>query len=357
MSSSGFVRVLFLSDTHLGEDLPQRRTTVERRRRWTEFFDNFDRALEPALDGRADLVVHGGDVFFRSRVKAGLVRMVLERIEAVVERGVPVAVVPGNHERSSMPFPLFWQMEGIYLFEKPTTHRLHIGGLSVALSGFPYSRAVMPEVFPSLVESTGWRSTPADARLLCLHQAVEGAVVGPSDYVFRRGGDVIPGKLIPEGFAAVLSGHIHREQVLTRDLAGMPIASPVIYAGSTERTSFAEKNEQKGYYVIDLAPTGSGTGRIRSKRFAHLATRPMIDLSLPADTGSYDALAQDLCRALSGLDPHAIVRITLEGPACETAGRALRAGVLRRLAPSTMNVSLRSRSLSSRSEGSGQIAG
>ena len=44
----------------------------------------------------------GGDVFFRSRVGPGPVCMVLERLQPVLDRGVPVIVVPVNHERSVM---------------------------------------------------------------------------------------------------------------------------------------------------------------------------------------------------------------------------------------------------------------
>ncbi len=59
--SSAVARVLFVSDTHLGFDLPAR-PRVERRRRGPDFFANFERALAPALRGEADLVVHGGDL-------------------------------------------------------------------------------------------------------------------------------------------------------------------------------------------------------------------------------------------------------------------------------------------------------
>lgn len=40
-------RILFVSDTHLGFDLP-RKPRIARRRRGPDFFDNFNRALEPA---------------------------------------------------------------------------------------------------------------------------------------------------------------------------------------------------------------------------------------------------------------------------------------------------------------------
>ncbi len=71
----------------------------------TTSFANFDRALQPALDGEMDAVVHGGDLYYRSRVPAALVERVMGALIRVAERGVPVFIVPGNHERSRLPQP------------------------------------------------------------------------------------------------------------------------------------------------------------------------------------------------------------------------------------------------------------
>jgi DNA repair exonuclease SbcCD nuclease subunit len=56
----GIIRIPFLADTHLGFDLPFR-LRIQRHRRGPEFFANFERTLMPALQGRVDCVVHGGD--------------------------------------------------------------------------------------------------------------------------------------------------------------------------------------------------------------------------------------------------------------------------------------------------------
>ena len=63
--ASSRLRVLLLADTHLGLDLPLR-PRVDRRRRGPDFFANTARALEPALRGEVGLVVHGGDLLYRS---------------------------------------------------------------------------------------------------------------------------------------------------------------------------------------------------------------------------------------------------------------------------------------------------
>jgi 3',5'-cyclic AMP phosphodiesterase CpdA len=57
------VRVLFVSDTHIGLDWPTRPRVV-RHRRGDDFFQNFERALEPARTGAVDVVVHGGDLLY-----------------------------------------------------------------------------------------------------------------------------------------------------------------------------------------------------------------------------------------------------------------------------------------------------
>jgi DNA repair protein SbcD/Mre11 len=250
------VRLLFLSDTHLGVDLPAR-PRVEKPRRGDDFFESFERALAPALRGDVDLVVHGGDLFYRSRIPAWLADRVYGRLADLADAGVDVFWVPGNHERSAAPRSLFLTHPRVRVFDRPRTFRVTRGGLTLALAGFPYAPRAGAEL-ASLLAATGHDGEAADVKLLCLHQAVEGATVGPSDFVFRGGDDVVRGRHLPAGFAAVLSGHIHRAQVLRRDLAGRPLGAPVLFAGSTERTSWAERYEAKGFLVLEVEPGGDG---------------------------------------------------------------------------------------------------
>ncbi len=336
----GRARILFLSDTHLGLDLPQRPRVV-RRRRGPEFFRALDRALAPALRGEADLVVHGGDVFFRSRVPPGLVERAFSPLKAVADRGIPVYVVPGNHERSAIPHPLLAAHPGIHVFDRPRTFRLIVGGLALALAGFPFVRHGLRRGFRELVDRTGGREIPADARLLCLHQCVEGATVGPQGYVFRDGDDVISGADLPRGFVAVLAGHVHRHQILERGLRGPALPAPVLYAGSTERTSFAERDEPKGFLQLDVEGDSSGRGRLGPVRFREIYTRPMVQVPLPADRIAGPGLELALSELLARQRPDAIVRLKIHGPAAGGLPPALRTETLRALVPSTMNVSVR----------------
>jgi exonuclease SbcD len=339
---SPLLRLLLVADTHLGFDLPFR-PRVERRRRGHDFFANLDLALQPALRGEVDLVVHGGDLLYRSRVPSALVERALAPLLSVSESGVPVFLVPGNHERSRIPLHLWARHSDLHIFDQPRTFHLSVAGSAVALAGFPFVRGVRDR-FRALAEQTGLRQTEAAVRLLCIHQAVEGAVVGPGNYTFRANPDVVRGQDIPGGLAAVLAGHIHRAQVLTRDLSGRPLAAPVVYPGSVERTAFAERYEPKGYAIVTVDPTAArgprpSPGAVQFE-FIPLPARPMLVLALEPAGLEREALERQVRQALAALDADAVVRLELRGPQAAPARALLSAAVLRSLAPPTMNVEL-----------------
>jgi len=281
-------------------------------------------------------VVHGGDLLFRSKIPPELVRMALEPLLEVADRGVPVVLVPGNHERSAIPYPLLAAHSHLHVFDRPMTIEIEASATLMGLAGFPCERKGIRHRFGTLLAETGWRPGRNDLSLLCLHQTVEGATVGPSDFVFRSGDDIIPGRRIPSGFAAVLSGHIHRHQVLTRNLTGHAMAAPVFYPGSIERTSAAERDESKGFLIIEFGGDRSTGGRIVEWRFHELPTRPMIDLEIGSQPTS-DPAGWLRSRFLT-LDPDAVVRVRVAAEPDETMREALRATTLRELALPTQTI-------------------
>jgi DNA repair exonuclease SbcCD nuclease subunit len=333
------LRVLLVADTHLGFDLPQRPRS-ERVRRGADFFAALERALAPARRGEVDLVVHGGDLLFRSRVGGALVAAALEPLLEVADRGVPVLLVPGNHERSALPYPLLAAHERLHVFDRPRSFTLSVCGMTVVAAGFPCERDGISGVFAARVAAAG-ADGRADVRLLCLHQTVEGATVGPGDFVFRTGPDVVPGRAIPSGFAAVLAGHIHRHQVLTRDLAGRALAAPVLYPGSVERTSFAERGETKGYLTLEVEPDAASGGRLHRWELHELPARPMRVVNVSADGLDGAGLRDRLARLLAAQPPDAVVQLRIAGSVAAGAAVVLRAAELRSLHPPSMIVELR----------------
>jgi DNA repair exonuclease SbcCD nuclease subunit len=335
--AAGRIRILFLADTHLGFDLPTR-ARIQRRRRGHDFLANYATALAPALAGDVDVVVHGGDVFNRSKVPTSIAWQAFEPLARVADRGIPVFVVPGNHERGRIPQIRFVQHPRIHLFDRPRTFTVDVRGMRLAVAGFPSERDDVRTQFADLLTATRWRAADAHARILCIHQCVEGATVGPNDFTFTTAADVIRARDLPAGFCAVLSGHIHRHQVLTRDLRGAPFAAPVLYPGSIERTSVAEASETKGYMTVDLTLDANAT-RL-AWQFHELPARPLVRREIHLDTVQ-DAAVDTTIRALIAASPaDAVLTIRVVGKVGDTARRVLSAANLRHIAPATMNIEL-----------------
>lgn len=330
------IKILFLADTHLGYDQPLR-PRVERRRRGEDFFANYQRVLAAARQEGVDLVLHGGDFFFRSQVPPAILERAYQPLLRVANAGIPVLIVPGNHERSRLPGHLWLAHQNISIFDQPRTFTFKIGGLAVAFSGFPFARQVK-ERFQGLLQASGFREQGADLHFLCLHQAFEGAQVGPVDFTFRSDPEVIPGEWVPEVFSAVLSGHIHRGQQLTRTLDGRGLAVPIIYPGSTERTSFAERFEEKYYTVITASPGPERS--LLSVAYRQLPTRPMVKLEIPVEDRDLEGVKLLIKDRLALLNPEAVVRVDLAGRSRPGSLEGLTAPGLRALAPASMNISL-----------------
>jgi DNA repair exonuclease SbcCD nuclease subunit len=283
-------------------------------------------------------VVHGGDVFYRSRVPASLVQAGFAPLKRLADDGIPVYVVPGNHERSAIPYAMLALHPRIHVFDRPRTFAAAWDGVRVALAGFPFQRTGVRSAFRALLEATGWRHVGADVNLLCLHQCVEGATVGPADYTFRDADDVVRAGDLPAPCAAVLAGHIHRHQVLTTDLRGRPLPAPVIYPGAIERTSFAEREERKGFVILEVAPGGDHGGVLRRWTFHPLPARPMVIEDVQVGGADRGVVHRLLADAIRRAPADAVLRIRVHGVPATAGLAALRAAAVRGLAPATMNV-------------------
>jgi DNA repair exonuclease SbcCD nuclease subunit len=250
-------------------------------------------------------------------------------------------LVPGNHERSQAPRGLLALHPNIHIFDRPRTFAFDIKGIRLALGGFPFERENVRRDFRRLLDETGLMDAKADGRLLCLHQTVEGAVVGPTGYVFREGADVIRAADLPLGIEAVLSGHIHRFQALTTDLRGRPLAAPVFYPGSVERTSFAERDESKGYLTMEISTEDDTRGRLAGWSFHALPTRPMVAVDVLAVTMDEAGLRESIRTVLKSVPANGVVQVRLHGPLSADAAKATTADALRALTPPPMNVYVR----------------
>ncbi len=247
------MRILHLGDTHLG---------IERRfwkapEGWSREHDHhaaFEAALDLGLARGVDLILHAGDVFDRSRPPPEAVSRALATLRRVA-RQVPIVLLAGNHDRRGLQPHLGSGEPGITVVDTPT--QLRLPGLRLAL-------------VPHFRQAEDWAKAADEAvgggvDLLLTHQGFAGTRVPGFTFRVGRPTETLDERHLPEGVPAVLSGHIHPRQVV-------PCGEvPVVYPGSTERTSFSEHAETKGVAIWEL-------GRTLSWTFEDLPTRPMVQV-------------------------------------------------------------------------------
>jgi len=338
------IRILLIADSHLGFDLPLR-PRILKNRRGEDFFDNYRKALKPAFQKKVDAIVHGGDLLFRSRVSARLVDRAMQPLKELGDLGVDVFLVPGNHERARIPYGILCLHPRIHIFNYPRTFIYEKNGTRIGFVGFPFQRGNIRSSFPHILLNTGWQDAMKKCRVffLCVHHCFEGATVGPGNFTFKNSEDVIRHEDVPDNFTAVLSGHIHRAQILTKNLRGRMLKVPIFYPGSLERTSFAEMKERKGFIILNLFPGEHADKRLLTWKFQALTARPMNIIKLSASGMDPDRMKIALRKYLESVEPNSIVRLDLYGPLDQRCFSVLQAASLRKFCPPQMSVSVRLR--------------
>jgi len=231
-----------------------------------------------SINKNIDLIIHGGDLFFRSKVPDPIIDRVYQTLSTFANHQIPVYIVPGNHERARLPISLFLNHPLIHIFDRPKIFFRNINNSRIIIGGFPFIRESIRSKFLSILNQSGWYSQYPDIKILVFHQAVEGATVGPGTFTFRNCNDVIPLSLLPNDANAILCGHIHRQQILNRATDKNTSPIPIIFSGSTERTSFAEINELKGFYHLTFERITEKNLVLQEPAFIELPTRPMYDI-------------------------------------------------------------------------------
>jgi len=93
-------------------------------------------------------------------------------------------------------------------------------------------------------------------------------------------------------------------------LGGRPLAAPVLYPGAIERTSFAERDESRGFLVLEMQGNDEGGCLVRW-RFHALLSRPMVLMKFDVGIDDADALVARLRSRLAVVPPRAVVRLTV----------------------------------------------
>jgi DNA repair protein SbcD/Mre11 len=292
-------RMLHLADLHLGwspRGLPDDRAVVRQRRR-----DGLlEQAVEVALAERVDLVVIAGDLFERHRPDDATATAALRSLRRLVEAGVALVTVPGNHDELSYADAIY-RTEGErwpgVLVTRPTfgpVVRLSLAGTDVHVSALAYVGGVTPVAAPL---DRFPRSGEPGVHVAVLH----GTLVRPGShgaFANERSLPIDRSALAAAGFDYVALGHLHAPQ--RSDGA----RGPLVYPGCVGGKGFDDLGAL-AWTLVELAP-GDTSVRTVPARAQRLET---IDV----DVGDFDDAAALATHVRSLGDPDALVRVRLIG--------------------------------------------
>ena len=301
------MKFVHTADTHLGFDITKTAQSDPRGRksRADAIFQNFVSVVEHAVEIESDLFIHSGDLFNKYDIPRDILDELVHPFMDLIGAEIPVLIIPGNHERSRFPFDLFHGAKDVFVFDRPKSLCLTLDGYSVGIAGFPFIREDSRRTFLKALKETEYEDLRCDLNILVTHQAFDQATVGPADFTFREGRpDTVSRKAIPLDFDYIAAGHIHRHQILSHPLKP---GLKVVYPGSTQRMSLAERDEEKGFVEAEVL-----NNRIET-RFMPL---PAYDMEV-VDIAAAGFSSRELEEAIKGqfwrFDRDLVIRFNLTG--------------------------------------------
>jgi len=237
------MRIIHFSDTHLGfADFGKVDPELGINLKEADVYRAFSQVVDYIRENPPDIVLHSGDLFETSRPSNRAINFALKEIAKISEMGIPFILISGNHStpRTRSSGSIF---EAFEIFD--TLHPVYKSR---------YERIVVRDVLfhciphmPTEEEING-----AFEMVISEPKAKYNVIVShaglTADIQYKMGEFnelMIPFSTLTKksNFDYIAMGHYHRHLELTHN---------AYYSGSTERFSFREANDQKGFMDVDL---------------------------------------------------------------------------------------------------------
>jgi DNA repair exonuclease SbcCD nuclease subunit len=297
------MRLVHLSDTHLGWRSLHRVDSHGRNQREADVYQVFDQAIDLAIEAAPDVVIHSGDLFDGYHPSSAALKVCLDGIGRLRDARIPFVVIAGNHStpRVASADHVFSVLErfdrdGLVHAVFGGPRQVRIGGLSILAVPHVNDEASVRRALASAAPDPD-----SDFNVLVAHVGLDGlGHVGGSE----AGSLTISGEALEtaDSFDYVALGHLHRYQDV-RDNAA--------YSGSLERLSWADDPDgAKGILEVDLAAGFTSPGFVTMREVAARphTLLPTIDASTSDDLqGAVMAAAETIDLG----DPKPMIRMII----------------------------------------------
>jgi DNA repair exonuclease SbcCD nuclease subunit len=258
------MKILHISDTHLGYSAFRKSTPDGINQREMDTYNAFSQFVKYALKTKPDLIIHCGDLFDTVRPNNRAITFALNQLILISKAKIPFIVISGNHEHPKLKetghiFSIFDHIENIYPIYKSKyeKHTFEINYEKITIHALP--QCDLKKQFETELEKIKPEKN-SDFNIFISH----GAVIGIQIFSMNEFNElIIPAKTLSKNFDYIALGHFHKYTQL---------ANNAFYSGSTERFTFIDAPDKKGLVEIELSKNSLRT------KFIELDIRQMIDL-------------------------------------------------------------------------------
>lgn len=234
---------MHFSDTHLGFNDLDILNDDNINQREADFYEAFSSVIEQIQEIKPDYIIHTGDLFHRSSPSNRAITFALEQFKIIDALNIPFIMIAGNHStpRTNLSSPIlkiFENFKNVYVsynqeykkieFEDIIFHTLpHMNDESKALSQ---------------IELCEENINKNKTNIMMLHCSVgmHYLMAEFGEWVYPREKEYLFEKM-----DYVALGHWH-------GFGKVGKYDNVYYSGSTERTSFNDKRNSKGFALVEL---------------------------------------------------------------------------------------------------------
>lgn len=268
------MKFIHISDSHLGAaTLGRKLSPAGVSQREEDICNVFAYAIDKIIELKPDFILHSGDLFHSVRPSNRIIDFALRQFLKLSQAQIPTVIISGNHDSPKQRalgsiysiFEVFPHIYPVYK-GKYEARELNLSqsknSLQVLVHCIPH--CLTDELFQEELQKVKI-TNPDSVNILMLHGVVSGI---PEFSMGEFAEQMIPDSYFQAGFDYVALGHYHKfTQVEER----------VFYAGSTERISFNEIGQEKGFLEISLDKSVHSLAKLGHK-FHSVPARAMLDL-------------------------------------------------------------------------------
>ena len=295
------VKIVHVADTHIDPTARYLGSKEQERRR--DFLKAFEYVVKKTLELNPDFLLISGDLFDRVNPRNPARTQVMRALRRLHNAGIGIYAIGGNHdtprsvEEGASPLHELEAAGYVKFFSKTgeiEADNIDVRGLKICISGASYNHTIPLDRDPL---ETMRIPREGDVNIVMLHYNFSSIEI-PS---FWRA-PTIKESSIPRDIHYLALGHYHcfRKISLGRTLA--------VYPGSTERRSFAEENEKKGFVYVELNEEG-----VKKLKYFETNPRPLKTLKITISENEKNPVNTIVSEARKHANRQAILRLIIKG--------------------------------------------